>query len=177
MTAHSRLARAFAFIVVLASPAVAFAQEPGKAGLAISTASAVSVIWHASDRVALRPEVGFSWGKVDNSAIPAEATQTTFTPAISVLLYLGPREDFRTYVAPRYSYTRTKSTSVSPVNDTEQVVGSHTISGSFGAEYSMHRRFSAFGEIGLSHGRSNPVESTTNRSWTIRSVAGAIVYF
>jgi hypothetical protein len=177
MSQHSKLVRSLALIVLLASPGAALAQEPKSAGLVLNSAGAVSVIWHASERVALRPEIGFMWGKVDNSALPAEATQTTFTPAITVLLYLGPSEDVRLYVAPRYAYGRSRSTSVSPVNDSEQTTSTHNFSGSFGAQFSAHRRFSLFGEVGLNYTRSEPVPSTTNQAWSIRSVAGAILYF
>ena len=142
----------------------------------MNTAGAVSFIWHATDNVALRPELGFASAKLTNSAIPAESRSLILSPGISALFYLGPREDFRMYVSPRYVYSRTRNESESPVNDSEQTLGTHLISGSVGAEYKMHRRFAAFGEVGLSYGRSKP-PSTTTQTWAIRSVAGAILYF
>jgi hypothetical protein len=164
-------------ILLLASPAAAFAQEKPQAGLVMNTAGAVSFIWHISERVALRPELGFSWAKIDNSEIPAESKSTLVTPAVSALFYMGPREDFRIYVVPRYAYARTHSESESPFSDSDQTVGTHSISGSVGAEYSAHRRFAVFGEVGLNFSYSKPVEATTSRGWGIRSVAGAILYF
>lgn len=143
----------------------------------MNTAGAVSFILHASERVALRPEIGFAWAKVDNSTLPAESKSTNLTPAISALFYLGPRENFRVYVAPRYAYNRVRSESSSPFSDSEQTVGTHSFSGSVGAEFSLHRHFSAFGEVGLVFSHSKPLESTTSVGWSTRSVAGVILYF
>jgi hypothetical protein len=177
MTAHFKHVRSFALILLLATPAAALAQEKPQAGLVMNTAGAVSFIWHTSERVALRPELGFAWATVSNSEIPAESKSTLVTPAVSALFYLGPREDFRIYVVPRYAYARNHSQSESPFSDSDQTVGTHSISGSVGAEYSPHRRFGVFGEVGLSFAYSKVLESTTNKTWGIRSVAGAILYF
>jgi hypothetical protein len=93
------------------------------------------------------------------------------------LFYMGPREDFRVYVVPRYAYSRSRSESESPFNDSEQTVGTHSFSGSVGAEFSAHRRFAVFGEVGLNLSYSKPAEATTSKTLGVRSVAGAILYF
>ena len=41
------------------------AQEKGDMGLTISAPSAIGVIWHVSEKVAVRPEVSFSFSETD----------------------------------------------------------------------------------------------------------------
>jgi hypothetical protein len=177
MTTQFTHVRSFALLALFASATPALAQDKPKAGLVMNTAGSVSFIFHTSERVALRPELGFSWAKVDNSSLPAESTSMLLTPAISALFYLGPREDLRVYVVPRYAYSRNHGESTSPFGASDETIGTHSFSGSVGAEYSPHRRFGVFGEVGMVYSHSKPVEATTNQNWGVRSVAGAILYF
>lgn len=178
MTTHARLVRSLGVVLLLASPTAALAQVPAKAGLVINSSGAVSLIWHASERVALRPELGIAGAKVANSALDAEARTSNLSPGISLLFYTGPRENFRTYFSPRYVYGRSHSESDAPppASSSESTVTTHTVSGSAGVEFSMHERLAAFGELGLTFSRSK-IGATTNQNWTVRSVAGVIWYF
>jgi hypothetical protein len=176
MTAQLRLACSLAFVLLLASPAAALAQDSAKAGLVISSSGAISLIWHVTERVALRPELGISGSKVANSAQGAEATQQNLSPGIAALFYLGSLDKFRVYVSPRYSYARSHSESSSPFSSSESTVTTHVVTGAAGVQFTMHKHFAAFGESGFAYNHAK-TGSTTNDSWINRSVAGVIWYF
>lgn len=46
--------------LVLGAVATAHAQEPGRVGLTIAHPAAVGFVWHATDRVAIRPDLSVS---------------------------------------------------------------------------------------------------------------------
>jgi len=142
----------------------------------INSSGAISVIWHVTERVALRPELGISGSNVSNSVLDAEATQQNVSPGIGALFYLGPLDKFRVYVSPRYAYARSHNESSSPFSSSESTVTTHIMTGSVGAQFSMHEHFAAFGELGFAYNHAK-TGSTTNNSWTNRSVAGVIWYF
>jgi hypothetical protein len=176
MTAHVRMMRSLTLFVLLASPTAAFAQDSTKAGIAMTSSGGLSLIWDVSERIAIRPEIGINRARIANSVLDAESKSFNLSPGIAALFYTGPRGAFRTYFSPRYVYNRSHSESNSPVSSTESTVGTHTFSGSLGAQYKMHERFAAFGELGASFSHTK-VSSTTNNSWSTRSVAGVIWYF
>jgi hypothetical protein len=97
----------------------------------------------------------------------------------------------RTYVSPRWAYVH-DSTAISSEYPDIGGYGStgsgHLISGSFGAEYTLGRKFSAFGEVGMEFTRTvvTPDDHTArlfgagqsvSRTLGRRSAAGVILYF
>ena len=176
------LASALAFVP--AAPAAA--QEKGKVGMTFGSPASVGILWHATEKLAIRPEFGFSWNSSDSGTF--ETDSVTFTTGVSALFYLARWDDLSAYVSPRYSYNRTSTestTSTVPVIDPDQerVIGAHVFSGSFGAQYWFGTRFSAFGEFGLSYGWSkNEVVSfltseLESKSLGTRTAAGFVFYF
>ena len=82
------------------------AQEKGDTGLTISAPSAIGVIWHVSEKVAVRPEVSFSFSGTDgDSANVSDIKTHIVTLGGSALFYLGRWDSLRTYFAPRLSYS------------------------------------------------------------------------
>ena len=55
--------------LVLSVGANALAQDAGQVGVLLGFPSAVGVIWHVTDNIAVRPEVSFSTGSTENPAI------------------------------------------------------------------------------------------------------------
>ena len=110
---------------------------------------------------------------------------------MTALLYLTQRDALRTYLAPRYSYAHTTTSTdlSSPLANvvpapTEASTSTHAVSGSIGAQYSVARHFGIFGELGLqySHNAISPSSSVlrTDAKQTaigLRSGAGVIVFF
>jgi hypothetical protein len=176
MTASSSLTRGLLFALFCVLPTAASAQDAPKAGLVITSSSSVGILWHASERVALRPEIGYTQARVTNSEIDAESNQRNVAAGFSLLFYTGPREDVRFYWSPRYVYSRSSSNSSSFVGDSESVLTTHTVSLSVGAQYDAHERFGVFGELGGFLNRSTP-GANANHNWGIRAVVGAIVTF
>jgi hypothetical protein len=160
-------------------PAMAFAQDDPTLGLVMATPGSVAIIWRASDNVALRPEMGFtaSTATVEAAGGDAESTQWTLNPGFAVLFYTGRWDALRTYVSPRYVYSRAHSESTSPFGDTRESTGtSHAVSGSFGAEYALHGRFAVFGEVGINYSHSE-ADTHSSNSWNQRTAVGAIFHF
>jgi hypothetical protein len=168
-------------------PRHAAAQDAGDAGITMGYPASVGVVWHATDRVAVRPEFSFSHvsGESDNEVFTLSNTATSFATGVSVLFYVREWDKLRTYVAPRYSFSRTSSETessppVSVANETRST--SHSITGLFGVQYSIHDRFSVFGEVGFgfSHGtgESNLSETSASSSTlSTRTGVGVVFYF
>jgi hypothetical protein len=158
--------------VLLVAPA-ARAQDRGQTGITFGP-NAVGLIVHAPDRVAIRPEVLLSKTWNDTEDI------TTWNTGVSALLYVARWDALRTYVAPRILYARTSQ------SGTPMSVGSfYDFSGAFGAQYSLHRRFGVYGEVGVAFRRSTGTATlsaiTTSQpavyGASTRSGVGAIFYF
>ena len=176
MTASRSFARASVLALSLVLPSAASAQDAPKAGLVITSSSSVGILWHASERVAFRPGIGYTQARVTNSVLDAENNQRNLSAGFSLLIYTGPRDDLRFYWSPRYVYGRSSTDSSSPGGDSESVVTTHTVSLSTGAQYDAHERFGMFGELGGFLNRSTP-GANANHNWGIRAVVGAIVRF
>lgn len=163
---------------------VASAQEP-KTGISMGYPASVGLLWHVSDRVAFRPEFSFTFtNSSSESLISDESNFSSFGTGVSVLFYSSLTDNLRTYLAPRLSYGRTSG----DTNTTESTTDIYSIAGMFGAQYSLGRRFAAFGEVGFGYSRQNGSSTTmigplTNRitnhgnAFGTRTGAGVILYF
>src|SRR6185369_3693080 len=131
--------------ITVALATTAAAQDSPRVGITMGYPASVGVMWHLSDRVALRPEFSFSLtDSSSESLIDDEANFWTLGTGVSVLFYSSLTDNLRTYVAPRFSYGRTSGNS----SNTESTTDVYTFAGMFGAHYSLSRRFAAFGEVG-----------------------------
>jgi hypothetical protein len=169
-------------VCLLLSPIAASAQERGQVGVTMGYPNAVGVIWHTSDRLAIRPEITFNFASAESSDSfggEAESSGTSFSIGGSALWYLGPASDnVRTYVSPRVTWGKADT------DDDNGPENSHwTASASFGAQYAPVRRFSVFGEVGYGVSQSSVERqgfegliSATNRSWGVRTAVGVVLY-
>jgi hypothetical protein len=170
----------FTIWVVLVSAVSAAAQDHGTVGLSMGFPTSVGVIFHATDKVAIRPEVNFRRTSVDVDVFGIESTRSTtqWTFALSGLFYVKNWDRLRTYVSPRYSYDRGTFSDEASGNDSSGSV--HAFAGSFGAQYSLDRRFNIFGEVGFGYASADAdlddVDGAS-RSWNTRSAVGVILYF
>jgi len=181
----SRLAAGGMSLLLLGASAAA-AQEPSKVGITMGY-PAIGVIWQVSERVAVRPELSLSFGStasttalpVQGVSVDRETTSWSTGTGVSVLFYLPKSDNLRTYVGPRVGYTRSSS-------DTDSLASTssgYSVAGMFGAQYSLGRRFSVFGEVGVgfSSQKSGSSSITTfdirSHSVGTRTGAGVILYF
>jgi len=198
-----RLVQAF---VLLSTAATAHAQDTGRVGLTMGYPAAIGVIWHVSERVAVRPELSWSHSSSEatssgitfSSGTNVVTTTTTSTSdgwtvgvGASGLFYVRKSDGLSMYVSPRLMYTRnvsrmTSSTVFPPVlpQPTEFTTSGYLGSGSFGAQYALGRRFGLFGEVGVSYSRvrnSNNLSilgsNNVLRTVGTRSGAGVLFYF
>ncbi len=177
-------------LVLLVTPAFAIAQDAPKVGLTMGYPSAVGVIWQAADRVALRGEFAWTVGSSESSSSdPILGAPTAASPAdsssvgagVSALFYLSRHDALRTYVAPRFAYSRNSATATvagGPVSSSSDG-WLYSTSGSFGAQYTMARHFGVFGEIGLNYNssttRTSTVETITTGIGISSGIAGSVV--
>jgi hypothetical protein len=198
-------------VVLLAAPVGA--QEHGQVGLSMGYPASVGIVWHVADRVALRPEISFVQSSTVTTATSTltftgpfgpqtQTTQAQFTTdsttvgtGVSGLFYLWKRDSLSAFVTPRYAYSRGTGTTVASgvaATPTEITTSNHFVSGSFGAQYALGRRFSVFGEIGLGYidtrvdnasaasvspNGSSTISETSSHGVSTRSGAGVVFYF
>lgn len=167
----------------------AAAQEPGKTGVTMAFPGAIGIIWHATDQLAIRPDFFFSHSSVDSSSSSITSSGWTLGMNISALFYMRKYEHVRTYFSPRFTYSRSRTTTTQPASqfvlpEVTSTTSSAGGGGSFGAQYSPTPRFSVFGEIGLafSHRETKPGSTTLpsgikGNGWGTTSGVGVVFYF
>lgn len=181
---------------LVATEVTASAQERGQAGVAMGYPASLAVIWHATDRLALKPDFTISKNSTENTTSRTSGvTSTSSTDAwatgfgLSALFYLSKSDNLSTYVTPRFGYSWTSIEGESTLQygtqfstDTKTTSTTLSVSGAFGAQYAVSRSFSVFGEVGLSysdlHVETDPAAGESN-GWGlgVRSSAGVILYF
>jgi opacity protein-like surface antigen len=166
--------------------------------------SAVGLIIHVTDSLAIRPEFAFTQSsletEVSSSAVRLELNDSdiwSYGVGISALVYLSKDDDLRTYLSPRFAYSRSATDTTSPTSGSLPVVeteirgSTFSIAASFGAQYSLNRRFSVFGELGAAYSDSETTSTSSGGSgvpfairisssgsgWGLRSGVGVIWYF
>ena len=164
-----RVVRTAALVLLVCGVGTAHAQSNRRVGLTMGYPAAIGVLWHVSDRIAIRPEIDFS-----RVAVTSETTSTVFPgigdevtsrivkPAVSALIYLARRDELRTYVTPRFAY------SSSDTSQSDQSSSTYFVSGSFGAQQQVGGQFAVFGELGLEYTRGTTRLSATTLSITSR---------
>jgi hypothetical protein len=164
----------------------AYAQDAPKVGMTMGYPGSIGVIWRIADRIALRPEMSLTHATGDSTggdlvgATPLSTDETTgIGTGISALFYMGRWDALRTYASPRFVYSRSSTSAssggtIAGPSTSESTVSSYTLAGSFGAQYTLGRRFGLFGEVGLSYGRtSTSLSSTFTTSFT--SIVNGVV--
>ena len=175
------------FCCIAVLPATARAQERGQTGVVMGYPTTFAFIWHASDTLAIRPEVSFAHTSSESeiSIFSVDASIDTWTATVggSVLWYLGRVDNVRTYFSPRIAFAHNSADS-STNDDDPRTANTFAASGSFGAQYTPVRKFSVYGEIGYGFSRgwsevTTPISTTkiTGWSWSPRGAVGVIFYF
>lgn len=175
----------FACSIVVGLSATATAQDSPRVGITMGYPASIGVLWHVADRIALRPEFSFTLTDTSSESLLNDETNFwTLGAGVSVLFYSPMTDNLRTYVAPRFSYGRTSGDS----NNTDSTTDIYTLAGMFGAQYSLGRRFAAFGEVGFSYARQNGTSATTigplttrvsshGNAFGTRTGVGVVLYF
>lgn len=140
---------------------------------------AIGVIFHATDKVAVRPEFTFTRSTSETPAI--NASSWSIGTGVSALFYLSSNDRVQTYISPRFSYEHGSANAqgVTAISDTSS--NATGFAGSFGAQYSPTSRFGVFGEIGIAYNHSKSTSSlssvdVTSNSWGTRAGVGIIFY-
>ncbi len=192
MTKHQRRAAVcFLPIVLLLAVADASAQDKGKTGITMGYPPSVGFVFHVSDRLAIRPELDLSVSSGESDSFSGgsggnSSDGSRVGVGFSALFYLRPTDKLRPYVAPRYVFAHTNSSSDSPLGGSESTITSHAFGGFFGAQSSLHDRFSVFGEVGVIHtfgstkselGSGIATLRSESRVTSARTGVGVIFYF
>ncbi len=179
----TRVVSIVVIVASLVSAARSEAQEKGQAGLTMGYPAAVGILWHPIDRVGIRPEVSFASSSSDLGGLRS-SDGWSLGLGISGIFYLQRWDNLRTYVSPRFSYSRARDSSQSTnplLPDSEITNSTYSATGSFGAQYSLSRKFSVYGEAGFGYTRGRlsgllGLEST-HQTWGTHSGVGLVFYF
>jgi hypothetical protein len=173
-------------LILLSAPASSFGQDEPKGGLIVTAPTAIGFIWHATDRVALRPDFNFSVTDTDSGSGLSTSSGSAVNVGVSVLFFVARHDDLGIYVSPRFTFGHSSSeleSSTVPLNS-EQSGDSWSVAGSIGGHYRLGRRFGVFGEAGLlfsdadSEGSSTLTNFESSASaFGLRSAVGVAVYF
>ena len=181
---NRRRACVYGLVLLSISAAPARAQDKGDAGLAISVPTSIGVIWHASDRLAIRPDVTFGINETDGEGTLPDISSKSFTLGVSALLYTHRWDELRLYFSPRFIYSHATTSIDGAVNISDSTLSSWGVAGSIGAQYALGSRFGLFTEAGLlySSQRSETPSSiggADRTTWTFgpRTVVGGVLYF
>ena len=181
---NGRTACVYGLVLWSISAAPAWAQDKGDAGFAFSVPTSIGVIWHASDRVAIRPDVTFGINETDGEGTIPDISSRSFTLGVSALLYTHRWDELRLYFSPRFIYSHGTTSIDGAVNISDSTLSSWGVAGSIGAQYALGSRFGLFAEAGLlySSQRSETPSSiggADRTSWIFgpRTVVGGVLYF
>ena len=187
MNARALLLSVLSALCVVLFPASSVAQERGQVGLTMGFPTAAGMIWHPTDRFAVRPEITFSQttskAELTLPNVSTENTGRALGVGASLLWYFGSSEgNVRPYLSPRVVYSRL--TTDDDDDDEEDENGALSVSGSLGVQYTPTRRLGLYGEVGVgrTHNETTRVlptltVTTSLTSWSIRSAVGVIFYF
>jgi len=184
-------------LAVTARPVAA--QEAGDVGVTMGYPGAIGVVWHITDRVAVRPDLTLSrttsesrttGGLFEGQSLAASNTSEGWGSAVglSALVNVRTIERLRLYLSPRLAYSYSSSDNETGLTGSLSAFTATTTglvaSGSFGTQYNVHDRFAIFGELGLQYtslttesdfpGSRNESDSTT---LGLRSAVGVTFYF
>jgi hypothetical protein len=160
------------------------AQDKGDVGLTISTPTAIGVIWHATPRLAIRPEVSFALAETDGEGSGPDVGSSSVNFGGSALFYAVRWDNLRTYLSPRFTYSWASTDFQSGSSTFDSTQTSWGLSGSLGAQYALGSRFAVFAEAGLlytSQRSESPslILTTERTTWTFgsRTAVGGTLYF
>jgi hypothetical protein len=173
----------FGIALCALSTTTAWAQDKGDTGLTISAPSAIGIIWHPSERLAIRPDFSFGLTETDGEGTLPDISSKSFALGVSALLYTHRWDELRLYVSPRFTYSHATTSIDNPLNIGDSTLSSWTASGSIGGQYALGTRFGVFAEAGLSYSsqrsetESSIVPERTTWTFGTRTAVGGILYF
>jgi hypothetical protein len=171
----------------------ASAQDKGRVGVAMGFPSSIAAIWHVTEAIAIRPEIGLSRSSeeypstITTASTRSSTTNTTTilttTVGVSGVFFVASHDSLRAYLSPRAAYIRRSSTyrtASSSLPEIENTSSGYSAGGSVGAQYAIGRRFSAYGELGVAyehHLYREHISDDVRHAIATRSAVGVIVYF
>jgi hypothetical protein len=193
---HRRLILSITLAIGLLACRTGSAQEKGKAGVTLGYPASIGVIWHVTDRVAIRPELSLSFGTsevtttsasvlpgVGGTGVRTNTDSTAVGVGVSGLYYLSKAASLSSYVSPRFLYTHNRITSESSTD----LLGasflngsSYALSGSYGVHYTPITRIALFAEAGIGFTDSSSSSSLSEQNGhqvSTRGGIGVILYF
>ncbi|HKV99272.1 MAG TPA: outer membrane beta-barrel protein [Vicinamibacterales bacterium] len=182
------------FVMVFGFGTHAFAQEKGKLGLTMGYPSSVGIVYHLTDKLAIRPELNIAQASTETTVPTVAGTSigtTTVTSStwaigtgVSALFYLRQWDDLHLYVSPRWTYGHASSSGSGLTSGNDSSVNTWSLNGSVGAQYALGKRFGLFGEVGFGYQHSHETGAVTPIQVEInghavgtRTGAGVILYF
>ena len=159
----------------------AAAQDTARVGVTMGYPTSLGLIWHVSNRVAVRPAVSFAHSTSETEQIlggvlgpiisgnsRTELHTSTIGVDLAALVYVGTWDNIRAYISPAYTFSHTSSefeSAVGPLlgsplvtlpvaTSIKQSLDGHGFRGTVGVQFTPHRRFAVYGETGFEYRRS-----------------------
>ena len=160
----------------------AAAQERASVGVTMGYPPSAGIIWHVSDRVAIRPTFNFSHISAESENSPLKTSGLGSAFAVAALFYTSLDDKLRTYVSPEFAYGHATTDSEGGAPSSNTIQNLYQFAGAFGAQYALASRFSVYGEVGLAYSRNKTertasIGTTTSDTLQTRSGVGVILYF
>src|SRR5262245_21030943 len=176
-------------VIVFGSATSAFAQDKGKIGLTMGYPSSVGIVYHVTDKLAVRPELTIAQASTEATGpaisrvnFSASSSSWAIGTGVSALFYVRQWDDLHLYVSPRWTYSHGSSSS--DTLSVDSTLNSWSLNGSVGAQYALGKRFGVFGEVGFgyqhSHQKSggSPIQAEiTGHGIGTRTGVGVILCF
>ncbi len=175
-------------VMVFGPGAPAFAQEKGKVGLTMGYPSSVGIVYHLTDKIAIRPELNIAQASTETTGpaiagvnLSVSSDTWVIGTGVSGLFYVRQWDDLHLYVSPRWTYSHgSSSSSILPIDN---ALNSWSLNGSVGAQYALGKRFGVFGEVGFGYQHAHETGGSviqaeiTSHTVGTRTGVGVILYF
>ena len=159
--------------IAMAATTASFGAKSGQIGLdfgvsnitAISNANSAPTVglwWNVSDKIALRPSIGFT--NSDNGT----TSSTAISFGIAVPIYVANFNKLDLYIAPEFNWATDGG---SPANS------GMAVGASLGTQVSVAEQVSLFGEMGIGYYKNLTSGAKDSQIGTARTAFGVILHF
>jgi hypothetical protein len=165
------------------------AQERGQIGVVMEAPATFAVIFHPSNKVAIRPEVTLAHASTELVQLTlgdtiTKANEWAVNVGASALFYAARWDRVHSYLSPGFTFGHASVDTSSGSDQRESSAKTFSGKASWGVQFVAARKFSVFGEMGYRLSRSkvpteSPIGTLTTTTWSggSRGAVGIIFYF
>ena len=167
--------RLLLFFLMILCVGFGFSQEKGKFGILFKSSSSyyVGLKFNLSDKITLRPTLGFSSDKIEkespqgpDSVVELDSKQ--YKVGLGLFYYFLKKNQFSAYIGPELGY----------FHQTQTDFDRYDANIIFGLQYNLNKHLAVFGEVGFGYSKSkSAARQKEQTSWGVsQSGFGIILY-